>query len=90
MQSILSKKSKRHIPPDFFFWRKIMSESLYLGIDKDGKQVGLFKTHEQAFLNNKVHTCEFWDLNVKTGQYHPTIHSIGKLELVPKKDESNG
>ena len=64
-----------------------MIESLFLGLDKEGKQVGLFKTHEQAFQNERVHTCEFWNLNNKTGQYHPTIHSIGKLELVPKKGE---
>lgn len=63
-----------------------MTEHLYLGIDKEGKQVGLFKTHEQAFQNPKVNMAEFWDLSEKTGQYHPTNASIGRLEMVPKKE----
>ncbi|HII36577.1 MAG TPA: hypothetical protein HA319_06130 [Nitrosopumilaceae archaeon] len=62
-------------------------ESLYLGIDKEGKQIGLFKTSEQALENPKVNYAEIWDLNKKTGQFHPTIHSIGKLTLLPRKGD---
>jgi len=62
-----------------------MSESLYLGVDKDKKQVALYKTSEQAFQNPKVDMCEIWDLNEKTGQFYPTNASIGQLELMPKK-----
>lgn len=65
-----------------------MKESLYLAITKEGKQLGLFLTSEQAFAKfEDAHACEIWDLNTKTGQFHPTNASVGRLELVPKKDD---
>lgn len=65
-----------------------MIESLYLAITKEGKQLGLFLTSEQAFAKfEDTNTCEIWNLNKKTGQFHPTNASIGRLELIPKKDD---
>lgn len=64
-----------------------MTESLYLGVSKEGKQIGLFKTSDQAFGNPKVHVAEIWSLNEKTGQFHPTIGSIARLEILPRKED---
>lgn len=62
-----------------------MVESLYLGFSKAGRQIGLFKTHEQAFENSQVHEAKLWNLDEKTGQYHPTNGSVCRLEMLPKK-----
>lgn len=65
-----------------------MNKILYLAVTKEGKQLGLFTTSEKAFAKfEEANTCQIWELNEKTGQYHPTNASIGKLELVPKKDD---
>lgn len=61
---------------------------LYLALTKDGKQLGLFKTSEQAFAKSeRVHECQIWNLNEKTGQFHPSNASVGRLTLLPKRDE---
>lgn len=65
-----------------------MTDSLYLGWGYDGKQIGLYKTSEQAFQNPKVKECEFWDLHEKTGRYCPTGNKICKLTIVEKEQTS--
>lgn len=64
-----------------------MTRTLILAFNKDGKQVGLYEKWEDAEKNPDVTEGEFWDLNEKTGQYHPTRNKVCKLELVPTKEE---
>jgi hypothetical protein len=54
-------------------------------LNKDGKQLGLFKTSDQAFALKEANTAQRWKLNEKTGKFSPTNTPIGRLELVPKK-----
>lgn len=62
---------------------------LYLGLKKDGKQVGLFKTHEQAFaFSEEIHEAQIWNLDEKTGRFFPTNGSVGRLTMLPKKDST--
>lgn len=61
---------------------------LYLAKTREGKQLGLFLSSEQAFTKfENANDCEMWELNEKTGQYQPTNASVGRLELVEKRDE---
>jgi len=60
---------------------------LYLGMTKDGKQVGLFTSSDSAFMVEKVHTAVILQLHEKTGQYYETNGSIGRLELLPKRQD---
>ena len=65
-----------------------MTDTLYLGKTREGKQVGLFRSHEEAFAySDKINTADIWNLDEKTGRFYPTNGSVGRLELVPKKEE---
>lgn len=72
---------------DFDQLKKLNNKKyLYLALSKDGKQLGLFLTTEQAFSKfDNANDCQMWELNEKTGQYHPTNASVGRLELVEKR-----
>jgi len=61
--------------------------SLYLAFNKEGKQLGLFDTWENAQRKEGVTSAEFWDYNEKTGQYHPTGNKVCKFDILPTKEE---
>ena len=67
-----------------------MTSTLYLGLTKEGKQIGLFRTSAEAFLKEDVHEAQIWNLNKRTGQYHPTNGSVLQFDILPKQDEEHG
>lgn len=59
--------------------------SVYLGVSKEKKQIGLFQSVEQAFNYPGVELVEIWNLDINTGQYFPSNASVGKLEMLEKE-----
>ena len=64
-----------------------MRNPLYLALNKDGKQLGLFDTNEHALAVKDASEAEIWDYDAKTGRYYPTGNKVCKFEILPKEGE---